>query len=222
MTQRDEEPPRAKTPARRSVTPRRAPHRADSKEIVEAILDAATFLATKGLPHVTTNAIAKRAGVGVASVYRYFPNKEAIFAEIARRRHEAYLHALRAELATSRPLREGVEGLVRLLAVRDPADEAIRRMLNVDVPLRWSLREARTTETAVVDGITRWLAERHGIDGDGVRDRVFLLFGATRGVMGLRLLHAHRAPADEVLVEGLVEICLSTLRPWIGDASGAR
>jgi len=40
---------------------------------------------------VSVNAIAACAGVGGASIYRYFPNKHAIHAEIARRLRRDFL-----------------------------------------------------------------------------------------------------------------------------------
>lgn len=41
-----------------------------------------------GVARLTTNRIADRAGVNIASLYQYFPNKQAILAEL-RRRHGA-------------------------------------------------------------------------------------------------------------------------------------
>jgi AcrR family transcriptional regulator len=42
---------------------------------------------------LTTRAIAERAGVGIASLYRYFPNREAIVAEVIRSEILSYLDA---------------------------------------------------------------------------------------------------------------------------------
>jgi AcrR family transcriptional regulator len=50
---------------------------------VEAILEAsAQILESEGYAALTTNVIAKRAGVSIGSVYEYFPGKEAIVAKI--------------------------------------------------------------------------------------------------------------------------------------------
>lgn len=58
---------------------RRAPKQARSKEKVRKILDATRRLLERdGADAITTNRIAQEAGVGVGSVYEYFPNKEAI------------------------------------------------------------------------------------------------------------------------------------------------
>ena len=46
---------------------------------------AARLLEREGLDAFNTNAIAKEADVRVSTVYRYFPNKQAILAEFAHR-----------------------------------------------------------------------------------------------------------------------------------------
>ncbi len=69
-----------------TIEPRKKPKQDRSHSMVERILGAARELladdSTKGL---TTSAIAERAGLSVGSLYQYFPNKEAIVLELARR-----------------------------------------------------------------------------------------------------------------------------------------
>lgn len=63
--------------------PRKIPRQRRSKATVDAILQAAArVLMDLGYDRATTNVIAERAGVGVGSVYEYFPGKEAIFAAL--------------------------------------------------------------------------------------------------------------------------------------------
>jgi AcrR family transcriptional regulator len=70
----------------RGIQPRRQPVQARSRERVERILDAAgQLLAEDGYDAVKTNAIAKRAGVSIGSVYQFFPNRFAIFNALAER-----------------------------------------------------------------------------------------------------------------------------------------
>lgn len=53
--------------------------RADAKQNLEKILDAAyKIFAEKGLS-IPISEIAREAGVGIGTVYRHFPNKEALF-----------------------------------------------------------------------------------------------------------------------------------------------
>ena len=65
---------------------RRAPSQARSKKTFEHILaTAAELLDEVGWDGLTTNLVAKRAGVGLQSLYRYFPDKLSIVATIADR-----------------------------------------------------------------------------------------------------------------------------------------
>ncbi|MBU9767318.1 TetR/AcrR family transcriptional regulator [Mycobacterium sp. TNTM28] len=62
---------------------RRQPVQERSKRRVERILAAALeLLETQGVDAVTTRAIAQLAGVPVATVYQFFPNRDAILQEI--------------------------------------------------------------------------------------------------------------------------------------------
>lgn len=59
---------------------RKQPKQERSRQAYDKILDAAIDIAAEqGIISVNTNAIAERAGMDVASVYRTFPNKESIF-----------------------------------------------------------------------------------------------------------------------------------------------
>jgi len=58
---------------------RRTPSQQRAHESVQAIVRAATeIIEAEGYEAYNTNTVAKRAGVSVALVYRYFPNKESI------------------------------------------------------------------------------------------------------------------------------------------------
>jgi AcrR family transcriptional regulator len=58
---------------------KREPKQERSRRIVDAVLDGATrILESAPLAKTTTNRIAEIAGVGIGSLYDYFPNKESI------------------------------------------------------------------------------------------------------------------------------------------------
>jgi len=72
--------------AKKKLTARKKPRQERSVATVEAILQAATYiLTTRGWDAFTTNSVAEKAGVNIASLYQYFPNKQAIIAELQRR-----------------------------------------------------------------------------------------------------------------------------------------
>ena len=63
--------------------PRRRPSQSRSKVLVDAIIQACKqVLADEGTERLTTNRIAEVAGVTIGSLYQYFPNKEAILANL--------------------------------------------------------------------------------------------------------------------------------------------
>ena len=65
---------------------RRTPRQTRALHFVDFILEAAAYiLAEEGLEGFTTNRIAERAGVNIASLYQYFPNKSAILEELQAR-----------------------------------------------------------------------------------------------------------------------------------------
>lgn len=68
-----------------AAKPRKQPLQGRSRETFGAILEAtARILEAEGLEAANTNAIALRAGVSIGSLYQYFPDKAAIFAELIR------------------------------------------------------------------------------------------------------------------------------------------
>src|SRR4051812_10765706 len=70
--------------------------RARFKETVTgAILDAAEELAAEvGVPATNLQAVAKRAGVAVGTIYNHFENREELFVELFARRREELVTAV--------------------------------------------------------------------------------------------------------------------------------
>lgn len=65
---------------------RKQPVQQRSKALVAALLDAtARLLVTIGYIAITTNKVAEKAGVGIGSLYEYFPNKESLVAALIER-----------------------------------------------------------------------------------------------------------------------------------------
>lgn len=65
---------------------RRTPRQTRAQKTVDFILEAATYILSEdGLEGFTTNRVAERAGVNIASLYQYFPNKSAILEELQAR-----------------------------------------------------------------------------------------------------------------------------------------
>lgn len=77
---------------------RRMPRQRRSRQLVEALREAcAEILMRQGREGLTSQRVADRAGVDIASLYRYFPNKEAIVALVFEDRLATANRVYRAE-----------------------------------------------------------------------------------------------------------------------------
>lgn len=87
-----------------ALSPRKQPRQERSSKVVDRILDAALILTREqGTKTPTTLAIAQRAGLSVGSIYQYFPNKEAILLDLARRWLGAFPEVIAKRIAAPRP-----------------------------------------------------------------------------------------------------------------------
>ncbi|MGF7005464.1 TetR/AcrR family transcriptional regulator [Aminobacter sp. BE322] len=87
-----------------ALKPRKKPRQERSSKVVDRILDAAlTLTREQGTKTPTTLAIAQRAGLSVGSVYQYYPNKEAILLDLARRWLGAFPEVIAKRIEAPRP-----------------------------------------------------------------------------------------------------------------------
>jgi AcrR family transcriptional regulator len=108
---------------------------------VDALLGAAAdILERHGYAKLTTNRIAARAGVNIASLYQFFPGKEAIVAELRRRHVAEQRGAMTRALEGLRG--QGLEATVRALVAMGIAAHTIapqlHRVLTEELPARAS------------------------------------------------------------------------------------
>jgi AcrR family transcriptional regulator len=139
-----------------SISRRAIPAQARSTATVEKILAAAAnILAHEGLPALNTNAVAARAGINVATVYHYFPDKVAILAELFRRdlatRHQYLITRLEEMPSLADMTGWGVDVIGSLLQLRiqDPATAVLRRACRT-VPQLLELEEQENDRIADV------------------------------------------------------------------------
>jgi AcrR family transcriptional regulator len=74
------------------------PMRADARRNRASILAAARELFATERPDVGIDEVAARAGVGVGTVYRHFPDKEALMGTLVRERFELFNDQLRSAI----------------------------------------------------------------------------------------------------------------------------
>jgi AcrR family transcriptional regulator len=147
-----------------TLSARKTPRQSRSRDTVEAILTAAAdILGRKGYAALTTNHIAERAGVNIASLYQYFPGKEAIVAELRRRHGTAARTAVRQILANdAHDAGSDLESTLRRLVAAGVAEHAAAPALHR--AFTDALPALRTSEVAADDAPTfaafRQLLER--------------------------------------------------------------
>lgn len=101
-----------------ALRPRKLPAQRRSQQTFDAIVEAGTqLLPLLGYAGTTTNHIAERAGVNIASLYEYFPGKDAIVAQVAERLVRRVLERLASESATilAAPEDQGVRMWIDLI-----------------------------------------------------------------------------------------------------------
>jgi AcrR family transcriptional regulator len=123
----------------RPVAVRRQAKQQRSRQKVQTILDTTLdMLGAMPSDRITTNEIAKTAGVNIATVYQYFPTKEAIFFEIYRR----WLEQTLALLVAVDDRFDGTEGLD---TYADAVFDCLSSEKSINAPGLWKLRFALGT-----------------------------------------------------------------------------
>ena len=124
----------AATSAKTPYVMRKQPRQRRARVTVDAILEAAArILVESGYASASTNRIAERAGVGIGSLYEYFPGKEAIFAELRRREMARWYAKLRAGPASGPP-REVIAHIVHTQIAYASANPALYAALETEMP----------------------------------------------------------------------------------------
>jgi len=69
---------------KKSIKPRKTPQQVRSRQTRRDILEATTHLLNrKPFGEVSTNHIAKKTGISIGTLYKYYPNKDAILADLS-------------------------------------------------------------------------------------------------------------------------------------------
>lgn len=114
---------------------RKRPQQSRSRSVVNAILEAADeLLSSSGDPErLSLQGIARRAGVGIGSLYDYFPNREKLLGAFLSKLTEHNYKAIEAQLDSMRD---------------EPFDEALPKF--VDATMTLYLSHPRRTRAAVL------------------------------------------------------------------------
>jgi AcrR family transcriptional regulator len=165
--------------------------RADAQRNRDRVVEAARELFAERGVRVPLTEIAKRAGVGIATLYRRFPTREDLVAASFERKLDDYEDALTRALAAPDAW-EGFSEFVWTVCAMQAADAGLADVLVLTFPLSPSLARRRR-ETHAAFGALVERAQRSGaLRDDFVTEDLPVLLMANAGV-----IHATREVAPD-------------------------
>ena len=123
--------------SRRTAPIRRV--RADALRNRERLIEAATEIFGKGAPQASLEAVARHAGVGIGTLYRHFPTREALFEAVYRREVDQLgelAERLAQEAAPVEALRRWLHANVRLVATKRGMVETLQLVASGSTELK--------------------------------------------------------------------------------------
>jgi AcrR family transcriptional regulator len=142
---------------------RKQPRQERSRALVGALLEAtARILVQDGWDALTTNRVAREAGVSVGSLYQYFPGRDALVRALLESWADnaaAQLAGLQEALATQ-PMDTCVERVVAAALDLSRGDERLHRAVMLHVPRVGALDVFERLNRRASEMLAEWIAER--------------------------------------------------------------
>jgi AcrR family transcriptional regulator len=200
--------------AGRRLEPRRKPHQVRAELTRERILTAAAHVfAEHGYAAGTTNRIAERARISIGSLYQYFPNKDAILAELLVRHIDRgrWTQADQLDLSAG-SLAATVRVLVRDAIDNHRDDPQLLRIMIEEAPVSRELRDTIDRHGKTRVGQVRDLLARHPDVHVGDLDTAAELVVFTVEINTHKLMADPRTIAIETVENELVDMVTRYLR----------
>jgi AcrR family transcriptional regulator len=202
------------------ASPRRMPQQERAQATVEAVLGATVQILLKdGWDALSTNRIAREAGVSVGSLYQYFPNKQAIVRELLVRYSEEQFQMLVEGLMSLRagmPLEEAVRSIIRALLSSQLNAPSLMRACFEQLPAGEQVDALRDWSRRAIPLIELALASRHheiGLDPGHLNLAAFMLLHSIDGVMHAGALLAPDTLLHPRFEDECVRLVMGYLRP---------
>ncbi len=189
---------------------RSKPTRAKGEETAARILEATgLLLETRGYDALTTNRIAEAAGINIATLYKYYPNKQSILVAMTKRNRGGWLDAAGQSIASigaGADWRATLEAILDFAAQRrinQPGGKAMRLAMRLSPELQPFDRE-ETLETASF--LAKLLVARGGMDPSYAQQVAGVAVEIATSVLDLSLFD--QSQDDQVwLAEAKAAIC---------------
>jgi AcrR family transcriptional regulator len=202
---------------KRKLSPRKTPRQERSRATVEALLEATTdILIREGYAKLTTNRIAERAGVNIASLYQYFPGKEAIVAELRRRHGADQRAALRQVLAahTAGELESTIRTLVSVGVAGHAQAPRLHRVFTEEIPAL-GYRDVAAIDPPIFEAMRRFLQEA-AVDVRDMDLALWMVATASGAVLHRAAVERPEDLSSGVIAEELVTLLCRYLRRRAG------
>jgi AcrR family transcriptional regulator len=201
--------PRPRQPARQALTPSL---RSDAARNRGLVLDAAAAVFAEGGAEASTEEIARRAGVGVGTVFRHFPTKEVLLGAVLERMFEGLAEVARQGLETSNVERDFFLTLHRLVDGASAKMAVADALSRAGVPLRYS-SWAEPLRAALADLLSRAHVADALRDDVGVAELMAVLIAASRAAQFAGKDKGLRKRAVSIVLDGLRRPAAVAIRP---------
>jgi AcrR family transcriptional regulator len=136
--------------------------RADAIRNRERVLEAAKAVFSQGGPEASLEAVARRAGVGIGTLYRHFPTREALYEAVYRREVEQLVELakhLETKIAPVEALRHWLRAGVEFMATKKGMAAALATAAHGSPELMAYSLDRLTRAVGALDRLTRAVAE---------------------------------------------------------------
>ena len=126
------------------------PQRADARRNRERILESARIVFAQSGAEAQIDDVARQAGVGVGTVYRHFPTKEALLSELVRQKFRVFADRAREALESDEEPFAAIERLMRRNAETAASDAGIQYAVANAGEQAWAQAQAEQDELLAV------------------------------------------------------------------------
>ena len=191
-----------------SKSPRK-PAQKRSQATVEAIITAATQVMERdGIEALTTNRIAEIAGVGIASLYQYFSDKNHVVHTICQMFINQKLEIIRERLEQSKvtTLENSIREVVRALIEIKSKNSKLERIMETQVPLKGTLKMMDDFDLKLIELCKEFLEpHQKELNMDDLDASLFVVIQALKGVLVIanysRPEYLKRKDLERILVQ---------------------
>jgi AcrR family transcriptional regulator len=148
-------------PRKHSVNPRKLPQQDRSRLTVEAILEATTHILTQeGYDKANTNRIAERAGIGIGSLYQYFPNKESLMAALIEQHSDEIAQLMESKLKdlSDAPLEIAIPALIKAVIAAHAINPCLHQVLSEEIPRSERSQQVQKADERIGELLRAYLA----------------------------------------------------------------